>query len=108
MEGEKECILTGYPNVISYDCTKKIIEQMEKNICKLKIGKTQGTGFFCKIPFPNENNMLPVLMTNNHIIDEEFLFKKNENISLEIEDEINPKTIYLDNRIKYITIKNMI
>jgi len=101
MEGEKECILTGYPNVISYDCTKKIIEQMEKNICKLKIGKTQGTGFFCKIPFPNENNMLPVLMTNNHIIDGEFLFKKNENISLEIEEEKNPKTIYLDNRIKY-------
>ncbi len=101
MEGEKECILTGYPNVISYDCTRKIIEQMEKNICKLKIGKTQGTGFFCKIPFPNENNMLPVLMTNNHIIDGEFLFKKNENISLEIEEEKNPKTIYLDNRIKY-------
>jgi len=101
MEGEKECILTGYPNVLSYDCTRKIIEQMEKNICKLKIGKTQWTGFFCKIPFPNENNMLPVLMTNNHIIDGEFLFKKNENISLEIEEEKNPKTIYLDNRIKY-------
>ena len=50
----KEKILTEYPNVISYECTKKIIEQMEKNICKIKIGNEQGTGFFCKIPFPDK------------------------------------------------------
>ena len=30
MEGKKESILTGYPNIISYECTKKIMEQMEK------------------------------------------------------------------------------
>ena len=30
----KESILTGYPNIISYECTKKIIQQMERNICK--------------------------------------------------------------------------
>ena len=101
MKGEKECILSGYPNVISYDCTKKIIKQMEENICKLKTGNTQGTGFFCKIPFPNENNKLPVLMTNNHIINEEILFKKNEKITLEIEVEKNQKIIKLDKRIKY-------
>ena len=101
MKGEKECILSGYPNVISYDCTKKIIKQMEENICKLKTGNTQGTGFFCKIPFPNENNKLPVLLTNNHIINEEILFKKNEEITLEIEVEKNQKIIKLDKRIKY-------
>ena len=101
MKGEKECILSGYPNVISYDCTKKIIKQMEENICKLKTGNTQGTGFFCKIPFPNENNKLPVLMTNNHIINEEILFKKKEKITLEIEVEKNQKIIKLDKRIKY-------
>ena len=32
----KEDVLNGYPNVISYECTKKIIEQMEKNIFKKK------------------------------------------------------------------------
>ena len=59
--------------MFSYECTKKILEQMEKNICKNKIGKEQGTGFFCKIPFPDRKNMFPVLITNNHIIKEELL-----------------------------------
>ena len=39
METIKESLLTGFPNVISYDCTKKIMKQMEKNICKIKIGE---------------------------------------------------------------------
>ena len=39
MEDNKENILLGYPNVISYEYTVKIKEQMEKNICKINIGK---------------------------------------------------------------------
>ena len=67
MEGHIESFLTGFSKVITYDCTKKIIRQMKKYIFKIKIGQTQGTGFFCKIPFPDKDNMLPVLITNNHI-----------------------------------------
>ena len=32
MEENYETILTGYPTVINLDCTKEIINQMEKNI----------------------------------------------------------------------------
>ena len=39
MEEQKETILNDYPNIISYECSKKIIEQMERNICKINIGK---------------------------------------------------------------------
>ena len=88
----KEKILSGYPNVISYECTKKIIEQMEKNIFKIKIGKKQGTGYFCKIPY---NNKI-VLMTNNHVIDENI----NE-INIKIKEEKESRIINLNNRIKY-------
>ena len=88
----KEKILSGYPNVISYECTKKIIEQMEKNIFKIKIGDEQGTGFFCKIPY---NNKI-VLMTNNHVIDENI----NE-INIKIKEEKESRIINLNNRIKY-------
>ena len=77
MEEIKETVLTGYPNIIPFDCTKKIIEQMRKDICKIKIGEEQWTGFFCKIPFPNKDNMLPVLITNNHVINADVLFKEN-------------------------------
>ena len=48
MSDNKEAILTGYPNVISYECTKKIINQMETSICKINIEQKQETGFFCK------------------------------------------------------------
>ena len=96
-----ESLLTGYPYEITYECTKKIIEQMEKNICKFKIDQNQATGFFCKIPFPDMNNMLPVFITNNHIINEEFLIKENAKISLDIKEETEKINIYLNNRIKY-------
>ena len=35
MEGEEESILEGCPNVISFECSKTIIDQMEKCICKI-------------------------------------------------------------------------
>ena len=102
MEDNKQNILVGYPNIISYECTKRIKEQMEKNICKINIGKSQGTGFFCKIPFPDLNNMLPVFITNNHIINNELLYKKDAKIKIDIyDDESDNKEINLNNRMKY-------
>ena len=91
----KESLLNGYQNVISYECTKKIIEQMERDICKINIGMNQGTGFFTKIPFPNENKMLPVLITNNHVINNDILNKDNMNIELDIKKEEKAKEIIL-------------
>ena len=70
MKNHKEKSISGYLDVISYECIQKMKEQMEKNICKIKLGKTTGIGFFCKIPIPNKNEMLPVFITNNHIINE--------------------------------------
>ena len=87
MEYSKENILIGYPNIISYECTKKIKEQMEKNVCKIIIGQSQGSGFFCKIPFPDLKNMLTVFITNNHIINKEFLYKKDAKINIDIFEE---------------------
>ena len=89
MEDNKEGILLGYPNVISYECTKKILEQMEKNIFKINIGQLQGTGFFCKIPFLNKH----MLITNNHIINEDILYKKNGKIKIDIKEANEIKEI---------------
>ena len=100
-EEEKENQITGYPNVIPFNCTKEIIHQMEKNICKIKVGPIQGTGFFCKIPFPNEKNVLKVLITNNHIINEDILYKKDQIISIYIKEKKKIKELNLNDRIKY-------
>ena len=101
MEGKKESKLTDYPNTISYETSKKILEQMEKNICKIFVEKDQGTGFFCKIPLIGDNASLHVLISNNHIINRESLYKKDSKISLYIEEKMKIKIIDLNNRIKY-------
>ena len=55
---------------------KKTIKKVEKATCKINSitnTVTTGTGFFCKIPFNNNNNIIKVLFTNNHILKEESL-----------------------------------
>ena len=45
-----------------------IYKQKEKCVCKIKSNNSFGTGFFCNIPFQNNSKILPVLITNNHIL----------------------------------------
>ena len=49
-----------------------------KCICKI-IGSKLGTGFFCKIKYGNK--LLPVLITNYHVIDDKFI-ESNEDINV--------------------------
>ena len=105
MDEENENSITGCPRVVPYECSKTIIEQMEKNICKITVGDEQGTGFFCEIPFPNKDNMLKVLITNNHVINDSILKKPDAVIPLDIEEEANTKYLNLNNRIKYTSEK---
>ena len=101
METGTECYLIGYPNIISFDCAKKIVEEMQKDICKIIVEEERGTGFFCKIPFPNKESMQSVLITNNHIVNENLLNNANGKIKIYIEEEENEKVINLKNRLKY-------
>ena len=50
------------------------LEMMGKCICKLN-GISVGTGFFTKINYKNE--LIPALITNFQVIDDEF-FEKNK------------------------------
>ena len=75
-------------------------EQMKNCICQLLIEiindqgeskKKKANGFFCKIPYKGE--MIKVLMTNYHIIDDKFLIEnENKNLNLRI-NEKDIKTI---------------
>ena len=49
---------------------------MRKIVCKIYCNSSTGTGFFTKIPYKNES--IKLLMTNNHILDENEI--KNNNI----------------------------
>jgi len=76
---------------VSLEGTKKILFQMENCICRI-YSKDIGTGFFCKIPF--KHNLIPVLITNNHILNENNI-KDNSIIKLAINNEV--KEIKMNN-----------
>ena len=62
---------------------------------------SKDTGSFCKIPFPNKENLLPVLITSHHVIDESILNNDKNTIVLSFNDEKETKEIELDNRITF-------
>ena len=78
----KERFIEDQPIPVSLEGTKKILFQMENCICKIFLTNGEkGTGFFCKIPF--NNYLLPVLITNNHVLNENDI-KDNNIIELSI------------------------
>ena len=79
MSTEQEKLLKNYPTPISVNKTEIILEQMKYNVAKIycKNGE-KGTGFFCDIPFPDEKHLFPVFITNNHIINEDYLNKEEK------------------------------
>ena len=96
---KKEKLIENQPIPVSLKGIKDILYQMENCICKiyLKDGN-KGTGFFCQIPYLN--NLLPVLITNNHILNENDI-EDNNIIKLNINKEI--KEIKMDNLRKRYT-----
>ena len=90
-------IIRGSPGIVFSNQILMILDQMNKCVCKV-YSEHNGisTGFFCFIPY--NNIKFPVLIVDNHVIDEEFI-KKNETISLELNNEkkainIKDKKIY--------------
>jgi len=66
----KEKLLNKYPLPVTIDETEIILKQMKYSICKIENKIGNGTGFFCKI----SNKKL--LITNNHIINEDIIKNK--------------------------------
>ena len=86
------------------DIKIKNIIKNQKNTCICHIfGKKQGTGFFCKIPYEDDN--ISVLMTNYHIIDDEYL-NNNEFIEIKINETNVKKRIKIDENRKIYSSPN--
>ena len=98
----KEKLLSNHPYPIPLEAMKVIIEQMENCICRIfEKDIFRGTGFFCKIPFPDTLNLLPVLITNNHVLNEECI-SLGKKISFALNNEKKLISILIDkDRICY-------
>ena len=102
MEVTKEKKLNNFSEPVSLETSEKIIDQMKNCVCKISTENGQkGTGFFCKIPFPETDNLLSVLITNNHVIDESILENEKNKVILLLNNDNEIKEIKLENRIKF-------
>ena len=93
-------LIHGSP-IVSYEKTKYIIQQMENSLCNVRVKDFSCTGFFCRIPFPDINNMLPVLITANQVIREELLNQNDAKIYITFKNDQNFIELNLNNRMKY-------
>ena len=101
-EVEKEKALDLYPLPVTIEGTNIILEQMKKCICKIENKNGNGTGFLCYIPYKNKK--LEVMMTNNHIINEDII-KNNKSIEISLNDNKEKKIINIEKRKIYTSIK---
>ena len=104
-----EKLIEVQPEPVDIEGTQKILFQMKNCICKIiKDNGEKGTGFFAKIPFSNnKNNLLYVLITNNHILDKNDLENgKTINMIMYNEERTIEKKIEIDSSRKKMTILN--
>jgi len=114
----REAEIEEQPIPVDIEGTKLILFQMENCICKIiNHNGIKGTGFFCKIPFPDKNNLLTVLITNNHILNEKdiennkiiklIIYNKNQKIEKRIKiDDSRKKYTKINDDITIIEIKS--
>ena len=98
-EGE----IKGAINSLTIKETEKILKQMKTSICKI-YGKLIGTGFFCSINY--NDDIIPCLMTNYHILDEQYI-KKYKKIKISMNDNcINEELLIKEKDILYLSQNN--
>ena len=111
--------LDYFENPIDNKILKVIPEQTKNSLCHIKNNEGDNSiGFFCVIPFINNNNLLPILVLNNANFKENTINKifitlcnnKNNTITSETSEIIidNKRKIFLDEEINisFIEIKD--
>ena len=93
----EEVELEKSPKSLNKFQMKKATFQMENCVCKIELDNGKiGTGFFCLIPFPNKSNPLTVLITCNHVLDEQDILEGSK-INFSLNDEKIKKSITISN-----------
>jgi len=60
MNSKINCYISSNP--ISLEATEIIINQIKNNLCKINLTDNKKViEIFCKVPIPNEKNLLPII-----------------------------------------------
>ena len=102
----KEGNIKGHVKQTNLAIQNNIAHQMKNSVCKIYGTKLNGTGFFCLIQNIKEWNpsSLKVLMTNNHILEEDDI-KINKKIKMSKYNIYKNIEIIIDNSRKTFTSK---
>ena len=100
MSEENEVMIKDAVDPVSLETSKTILDQMENCVCKIHVGKKKGTGFFMKIPYKNKE--LNVLITNNHVLNDEKL-EKGKNVTFSLNNEKTTINLNIDDTMKRYT-----
>ena len=85
---------------ISLEKNEIIINQIKSSTCQIILSdKQKALGYFCKIPFPDEKNLLPIILTSNKILENHYFDKKEINILTYNNSKVI--RINMDNRLNY-------
>ena len=96
-----ENIFSDQPPSMKNANIQYLFNLQNKCCCKIKINKLGEKGFLCKIPFPDSKKLLPVLITNNHVLEEKHILI-NKEIKFSLKDNKFPYTIKIDDlRLTY-------
>lgn len=100
---KKEKYIENATSSVFINGIEYILHQMKNCICKI-YGKNEmcSTGFFCKIPFPDDQHLLPVLVTTDFAIDSEKLITK-----ISLNDEKEFRELKLDGNRKLLLNKKL-
>ena len=94
---KKEKLLENSAGPIFIKTAETIIYQMKNCLCKIKTKHDgDGSGFFCKIPYPDQSHLLPVLITTDFVIG--FEVKEGNSLKISLNDENEFREIKLNNR----------
>ena len=104
IEINDEKLLYSLPKPVTMESTEEILNQMKNCIFKIINKSEKGTGFFCQVSY--EEKKIPILMTNFHVISDEFI-QQNNKIRITLNNDKEIKIINLDNKRKIYTNKDL-
>jgi hypothetical protein len=95
--------------MIDADAMMSFLPKAKKAICEINIPNGYGSGFFCKIPYTEDNNQLiPALITCNHVLSKDLIKTNNINIILNGQTKtlsLNKRKIWTDEKMDFTCIE---
>ena len=85
------------------------LSKAKKAICEIKMPNGFGSGFFCRIPYTHNNNiLLPALITCNHVLNRDSINSKNIEIIINGESKsisLGQRKIWTDKELDFTCIE---